>query len=120
LLNNELVLRMKALEGSFTVHNNGGAAEVLTVTIRNVDLDYITISEGTILSKDTNSFIFELNVPANDSVTVDIEPWYYPDPDNFYFIAWSDNQDGPTPFKNKLLAKAQLINPLLSVNAGDV
>lgn len=118
--NNQLALRMRALEGSFTVHNSQGTAETFSVTVLNADPDYVTISEGTMLSKSTNSFVFELDVPASGSVTVDIEPWYAPDPNNFYFIAWSDNQDGPTPFKNKLLAKAQLLNPILSVNAGDV
>jgi F5/8 type C domain. len=118
--NNQLAFRMRALEGSFTIHNENEAAKTFTVTIRNADPDYITVSEGTMLSKGTNSFVFELNVPADDSITVQVAPWYEPDPDNFYFIAWSDNQDGTSPFKNKLLVKAELINPVFSVNAGDV
>ncbi|WP_214627655.1 metallophosphoesterase [Paenibacillus agaridevorans] len=118
--NKQLALRMRALEGSLTVHNELGDADVLTVTVRNADPDYVAISEGTMISKGVNSFTFELDVPAAGSVTVHIEPWYYPDPDNFYFIAWSDNQEGPAPFKNKLLPKAELINPVLSVNGGDV
>ncbi|WP_214627653.1 metallophosphoesterase [Paenibacillus agaridevorans] len=118
--NNQLAFRMRALEGSFTINNEDGSAETFTVTIRNADPDYITVSEGRILSKGANSFVFEVDVPADDSVTVQVGPWYYPDPDNFYFIAWSDNQEGSTPFKNKLLAKAERINPVFSVNAGDV
>ncbi|OXS58340.1 hypothetical protein B1A99_14110 [Cohnella sp. CIP 111063] len=118
--NRQLAFRMRAIEGSFTVHNEHGEDDTLTVTVRNVDPDFVTINEGSITARGVNSFQFELHVPAGDNVTVDIKPWYYPDPDNYYFIAWADNQDGTVPFQNKLLKKAQLINPYLSISGGDV
>jgi len=113
LNNNELTIRMKALSGSFTVDNSGGSAKTLTVTVKNLDPDYVTVSNGTVVTRGANYLVFLLNIPADASVTVNITPWYTPSNNNFYFIAWGDNQDGDTYFKNKLLPKVALINPIM-------
>lgn len=114
-----IAVRMKGISGSFTVDNAGGTSGAFTVTVRNVDPDYVTVSQGTVTDKGSNSFVMSLTVPVNTSATVTVKPWYL-NSNDFYFLAWSDNQDNPAGFENKLLAKTALIDPLFAVSAGDI
>lgn len=119
LANNLLYVRMKGIYGFIRANNAGGAARTMTVTVENIDPDFVTLSEGTITARGTNTLTFTLSVGAGATHTVYINPWYL-NADDFYFIAWSDNQDGDTYFKNKLIPKAALINTMFAVSAGDV
>jgi hypothetical protein len=114
---NQLVVRMNGLHASIKADNTGGAAKTYTVTIKNVDPDFVMLSEGTTTAKGANTLTFTWNIAAGATHTVWINPWYLT-PTDFYFIAWADNQHQPVRFQ-RLLAKASLINPVLSVGGGD-
>jgi hypothetical protein len=108
---------MMGLHGSIQVNNTSGAAKTYTVTLKNLDPDFVSLSEGTTTAKGTNTLTFTWNIGAGATRTVWINPWYLT-PTNFYFIAWADNQHHPERFQ-RALTKAALINPVLSVGAGD-
>lgn len=114
---NQLHVRMSGLHASIKAVNTGGAAKTYTVTIKNVDPDFISISEGTTIAKGANTLTFTWNIDAGATQTVWINPWYLT-PDNFYFVAWGDSQHQPERFQ-RLLTKVGRINPVLSVGAGD-
>jgi hypothetical protein len=115
----QLAVRMLGLHASIKATNTGSTSKTYTVTVRNVDPDFVAPSGGTIsgLTKSTNSFTFTWTIPAGGSPTIWINPWYLT-PWDFYFIAWGDSQHQPTRFA-RLITKATLINPVLSVAAGD-
>ena len=115
---NKVYVRMNGIYGFVRANNAGGAARTLTVTVENIDPDYVTLSEGTLTARGTNTLTFTLNVSAGGTHTVYINPWYLTN--DIYFIAWSDNQDGDSYFKNKLVPKAALINAIFTVSGGDV
>lgn len=114
---NQLVVRMNGLHGSIAVNNSGGAAKTYTVTVKNVDPDFVFLSAGTLTARGANSLTYSWSIGAGVSQTIWINPWYLT-PWNFYFIAWGDSQHQPTRFQ-RLLTKSNLINPVLSVAAGD-
>ncbi|GAA0525280.1 T9SS type A sorting domain-containing protein [Chitinophaga japonensis] len=114
---NLLHVRMAGLHASIRATNTGGSAKTYTVVLKNVDPDFITLSEGTTTAKGANSLTFTWNIAAGATQTVWINPWYLT-PWDFYFIVWGDSQHKPLDFQ-RLLAKATLINPVLSVAAGD-
>lgn len=113
----QLHVRMNGLHASIKANNAGGGAKTYTVTIKNIDPDFVTLSEGTTTAKGANTLTFSWSIPAGATQTVWINPWYLT-PTNFYFIAWGDSQHQPERFQ-RVLAKASLINPVLSVGAGD-
>lgn len=114
---NLLVVKMSGLHGYVRANNTGGAARTLTVRIENIDPDFIQLSEGTITARGNNTLTFSWSIAAGATRTVYINPWYLTD-DNFYFIAWGDSQHHPERFE-RALDKGALINPVLSVAAGD-
>jgi hypothetical protein len=115
--NNQLQIRLLGLHGAIKADNTGGTAKTYTVTIKNVDPDFVMLSEGTTTAKGTNTLTFAWSVAAGATQWVWINPWYLT-PTNFYFVAWADNQHQPTRFA-RALTKTALINPVLSVGAGD-
>lgn len=114
---NNLAVRMNGLHGSIQVNNTGGSAKTYTVVIKNVDPDFVFLNAGTVTAKGTNTLTFTWSITAGLVQTIWINPWYLT-PWNFYFVAWGDSQHRPTRFQ-RLLAKSALINPVLSVAAGD-
>lgn len=115
----QLAVRMLGLHSSIQAVNPGSTAKTYTVTVKNVDPDFVAAAGGTIsnLTKATNSFSFTWSIPAGSSPTIWINPWYLT-PWDFYFLAWGDSQHHPERFA-RLITKATLINPVLSVAAGD-
>lgn len=115
----QLVVRMLGLHASIQAVNPGSTSKTYTVTVKNVDPDFVMPSGGATsgLTKGTNSFTFTWTIPAGGSPTIWINPWYLT-PWDFYFLAWGDSQHHPERFA-RLITKATLINPVLSVAAGD-
>src|SRR5687768_12412683 len=74
----QLAVRMLGLHASIQAVNTGTTAKTYTVTVKNVDPDFVTPAGGTIsgLTKDANSFTFTWSIPAGGSPTIWINPWY--------------------------------------------
>lgn len=115
--NNQLHVRMAGLHASIKADNTGGDASSYTVTLKNVDPDFVFLSEDMPVTRGINTLTFTWQIGAGATETIWINPWYLT-PDNFYFMAWGDSQHRPERFQ-RLLAKASLINPVLSVASGD-
>lgn len=113
----QLQVRMAGLHAAIKADNTGGTAKTYTVVLKNVDPDFVMLSEGATTAKGMNTLTFTWTVPAGATEWVWINPWYLT-PTNFYFVAWADNQHHPERFQ-RALVKAALINPVLSVGAGD-
>jgi hypothetical protein len=114
---NLLHVRMAGLHASITAVNTGSSSKTYTVVLKNVDPDFVFLSEGTTTAKGTNTLTFSWTIAAGATRTVWINPWYLT-PWDFYFVAWGDSQHQPVSFQ-KALTKIGRINPVLSVAAGD-
>jgi hypothetical protein len=115
--NNLLHVRMAGLHASITAVNSGTSAKTFTVVLKNVDPDFVFLSEGNTTARGVNTLTFSWTIAAGATRTVWINPWYLT-PWDFYFVAWGDSQHQPQSFQ-KALTKIGRINPVLSVAAGD-
>src|SRR5687767_2434802 len=85
--NYKLQVRMLGLHAAIKADNRtGSGARTYTVTIKNVDPDFVMLSEGATTAKGANSLTFTWTVAAGSTQWVWINPWYLT-PTNFYFIA---------------------------------
>lgn len=118
-------MRMTSPTCQISVRNISGANQRVTVTIENIDPDYVKVDRydaATGVTKTDSSLQFTTEVtPGANSINV--EPWHtYTD--DFYFVALSDNQAQNTvevnPVFTQIVRQVSTVNPVFFTNSGDL
>ncbi|PIV54789.1 hypothetical protein COY52_13015 [Candidatus Desantisbacteria bacterium CG_4_10_14_0_8_um_filter_48_22] len=126
--NDEFTVGMLGLSASICIDNTGGVVRDITVTVKNLDPDYVTLTNTNPsydVTKETNSLTFHFYAGAGSIETSTISPWYV-NSNNFYFLFFSDNhsiaEDNPVQFPiiYELINQANTINAPFIFNGGDL